>query len=72
MKFAARHAGDSGGQRDKRADHRQQARDEHGHVSPAQKKTVGPIEFATAHQDPASVTLDHGTAAVAADLVGHQ
>ena len=72
MKFGAGHAGDSGGQRDKRADHGQQARYEHGHVSPAQEESVGPIEFAAAHQDPAAVTFDQGTAAVASDFVGDQ
>ena len=72
MEFAALHAGDSGGQRDKCSDHGQQARDEHGHVSPAQKEAVGPVEFAAAHQNPASVSLDQRTPAVASDFVGDE
>src|ERR1039458_2568080 len=72
VEFAARHAGDSGGQRDKGADHGQQARNEYGHVSPAQKEAVGPVEFTVAHQDPASVTHDQRAPAVAADLVCDQ
>src|ERR1035441_4725193 len=61
VEFAARHAGDSGGQRDKGADHGQQARNEYGHVSPAQKEAVGPVEFTVAHQDPASVRSEEHT-----------
>src|SRR6266404_9675086 len=57
MKFPARHACDSGGQRDERADHGQQTRNEHSHVSPALKKSVSPVQFAAAHQNPSSVTL---------------
>src|ERR1017187_1328372 len=70
VEFAARHACDSGGQRDKGADHGQQARNEYGHVSPPHKEAVGPVEFTVAHQDPASVTLDQRAPAVAADFVG--
>src|SRR6202521_2294072 len=69
MKFAARHAGDSGRQRNKRADHWQQTRNEHGHVSPALKKSVSPVQFAAAHQNPASITLDQRTPAVATNFI---
>ena len=72
VEFAARHAGDSGGQRDKCADHGQQARNEHGHISPALKEAVSPVQFAAAHQDPASVALDQRASAVAADFVGDE
>src|ERR1035437_1340903 len=72
MEFAARHARDSGGQRDKGADHRQKARDKHGHVSPALKETIGPVELTTAHRDPASVALAQRASAVAADFVGDE
>src|SRR5208282_5069485 len=64
VEFAARHAGDAGGQRDKGADH--------GHVSPAHKEAVGPVEFTVAHQDPAAVTYDQRAPAVAADLIRDQ
>src|SRR5260370_1954070 len=70
MKFAPRHACDSGGQRNERADHWQQARNEHGHISPALKESVGPVKFAATHQDPASVTLDQRAPAIAANFVG--
>src|ERR1700674_334744 len=69
VEFAARHAGDSGGQRNERADHWQQARNEHGHIPPPLKKSVGPVQFAAAHQEPASVTLDQRATAIAANLV---
>src|SRR5437899_8738183 len=69
MKFPARHACDSGGQRDERADHGQQTRNEHSHVSPALKKSVSPVQFAAAHQDPSSVTFNQRTSAIAANLI---
>src|SRR5260221_12369232 len=59
VEFAARHAGHSRGQRNERPDHWQQTRDEYSHASPPLKKTVSPVQFAAAHQNPASVTLDH-------------
>src|SRR6202158_1565825 len=52
VEFSARHAGDSGGQRNERADHRQQARNKHGHISPALKKSVSPIQFTPPPQKP--------------------
>jgi hypothetical protein len=72
VKLAARHAGDSGGQCNERADHRQQTRNEHRRLPPTLKETVGPIEFAAAHQDPAPVALHQRAPAVVADLVGDQ
>src|SRR6266478_8306011 len=69
MKFPARHARNSGGQRDERADHGQQTRNEHSHVSPALKKSVSPVQFAAAHQDPSSIMLDQRTPAIAANLI---
>ena len=33
---------------------------------------IGPVKFAAAHQDPAPVTLDQRTPAVAADFVGDE
>src|ERR1019366_4206749 len=72
VEFAARHAGDSGGQRDKGADHGQQARNEYGHPPQAKKEGVAPLDSTGPHQDPASVPHDRGAPAVAADLVCDQ
>src|SRR5258708_32970096 len=72
MKFPARHARNSGGQRNERANHGQQTRNEHGHFSPALKKSVSPVQFAAAHQYPASVTLDQRTPAIASNLIGDE
>src|SRR5258707_13284424 len=69
VEFAARHAGHSRGQRNERPDHWQQTRDEYSHVSPALKKSVSPVQFAAAHQNPASVTLDQRSPAIAANLI---
>ena len=60
------------GKRDKGSDHGQQTRNEYRHISPPQKEAVGPVEFAVAHKDPASVTLDQRASAVTADFVGDQ
>ena len=64
MKLAAWHMSNAGRQRDKRADHWEQACDEHRRVTPARKKTIGPIEFAAAHQNPAAVALHQRTSTV--------
>ena len=72
MKFAARHTRNPRRQRNKCSDHRQQPRNEHGHLSPAQKKTVGPIQLTASHENPASIALHQRTPAVAADLVSDQ
>src|SRR6266478_4781695 len=72
VKLSARHPGNAGGQRDKRAHHRQQPGDEHRRVTPARKEAIGPIEFATPHQYPPAVALDQRTSTVMADLVSHQ
>src|SRR5580704_10248039 len=70
MKFAARHPGNSGGQRNERADHRQQARNEHGHVSAALKKSVSPVHAAAPHQKPTPVTPNPRGPATEANLIG--
>jgi len=72
MKLAAWHASDPRRQRNKRADHREQARDEHRRVTPARKKTIGPVEFAVTHQDPAAIALHQRTSSVMADFIRDQ
>src|ERR1700730_3206815 len=70
MKFGARHPGDSGGQRNERADHRQQARNKHGHVSPALKKSVSPAQSAPPHREQAPKPHTRRAPAIEANLIG--
>src|SRR5579863_1536436 len=72
MKAAAGHSGDSGGKSDECAYHGQQACNKHGQISPARKESVGPIEFAASHQNPASVAFDQRATPIAADFIGHE
>ncbi len=72
MEAGAWHAGDAGRERDEGADHGQEASDEDGEVSPAGEEAVGPVELAVSHEDPASIALDEGTSAVAADFVSDE
>src|SRR5580704_9767031 len=72
MKSPSRHASNSCGQSDEGADYRQQPGYEDGEISPAGEKSIGPIQFAPAHQNPAAVFFYQRTAAVASDLVCDQ
>src|SRR5262249_9686438 len=72
VKLGPRHAGDAGRQRNEGANHRQQAADEDGEFSPAEKKTVSPVEFTVPHQYPTTVPLDQRAASISANLVGHK
>ena len=72
MEAAARHARDSGRQRDEGTDNGQQAADEYSKVSPSREEAIGPIELAAAHQDPAAVALNQRAAAIAANFVGDE
>ena len=72
MKTSPGHASHAGRQRHKSADHREKPTYEYGQVSPAGEESVGPVEFATAHQNPVAIALDQRAATVAADLVRHK
>src|ERR1700759_2193329 len=61
VKAEARHARNARRQSDEGADHRQQPPDEDSQISPAMKESVGPVEFAAAHENPAAVALDQRT-----------
>src|SRR5215813_5993377 len=69
MKAAARHAGNSRWQRDEGTNHRQEAGDENGEVSPAREEAVGPIEFTSSHENPAAVALDEWTSTISAKFI---
>src|SRR5882762_2645125 len=60
VEAAPRHARDARRQSDERADNRQQAGQENSGVTPAQKEAVGPVQFAPAEQDVATVFFDQG------------
>src|SRR5579872_4318413 len=72
MEASAGHACDSCGQGDEGAYHRQQSPDEDGEITPAGEKTISPIQFAPAHQDPAAVFFYQRAPAVASDFVRDQ
>src|ERR1700734_316240 len=55
MKSSARHAGNTGRQRDKRTHHRKYSRYQNRKISPAREKAIGPIQLSPAHQNPATI-----------------
>src|SRR5690348_15651595 len=72
VEFAPRHASDARRESDERADHGQHAGDENCGISPTMKKTLGGIEFAAPHENPAAIAFNQRTTAVIADLVRHE
>src|SRR5580698_2423186 len=69
MEFQARHASDSGGQRNERSNDRQQARDQDGDGTAPLEKAVGDVELTFAQKDVAAETLDQRTSPEVTDFV---
>src|SRR2546423_315268 len=72
MKSSARHPRNPGRQRNECTNDRQQPSDEYRQISPATEEAIGPVEFALAHQNPASVALDQRPPAKKSDLISDQ
>jgi hypothetical protein len=66
------HTRDACGQRDKGANHWQQATDEDGDPSVAREEVFGAVEVAVVEQHEAAIFCNKGPAAISADPVGNE